>query len=69
MEQAFNIKAHYKHSFSSLYEPDYYSEYYYRFAYPSNIIVSAGLHFHLTKRTGNTKAQLRDEARRMVYGK
>ena len=64
-----HLKAHYKHSFSSLYEPNYYSEYYYRFAYPSNIIVSAGLHFHLSKRTGSTKAQLRKEARYMVYGK
>ena len=63
-----HIKAHYKHSFSSLYEPDYYSEYYYRFAYPSNIIVSAGVHIHLSKRTGSTKAQLKNEARRMVYG-
>lgn len=64
-----HIKAHYKHSFSSLYEADYYSEYYYRFAYPSNIIISAGLHFQLTKRTGSTKAELRKQARDIVYGK
>lgn len=63
-----HIKAQYKHSFSTLYEPDYYSDYYYRFAYPSNIIVSAGVHFQLTKRTGSTKAQLKREARSMVYG-
>ena len=63
-----HLKAHYKHSFSSLYQPDYYNEYYYRFAYPSNIIISAGLHFHLSKRTGTTKADLKKEARRMVYG-
>ena len=59
-----HLKAHYKHSFSSLYQPDYYNEYYYRFAYPSNIIISAGLHFHLSKRTGTTKADLKKEARR-----
>lgn len=63
-----HIKAHYKHSFSSLYEPDYYSDYYYRFAYPSNIIISAGVHFQLTKRTGSTKAELRRQAKEMVYG-
>ena len=64
-----HIKAQYKHSFSSLYQPNYYSEYYYRFAYPSNIIISAGVHFQLTKRTGSTKAQLRKQAREMVYSK
>lgn len=64
-----HLKAHYKHSFSSLYEPDHYSKYYYRFAYPSNIIVSAGVHFHLSKRTGSTKSELKKEARRLVYGK
>lgn len=64
-----HIKAQYKHSFSSLYEPDHYSEYYYRFAYPSNIIVSAGVHFHLSKRTGSTKAELKKEAKRLVYGR
>lgn len=64
----FHIMATYKHSFSSLYEPDHYSEYYYRYAYPSNIVISAGVHFHLTKRTGKTKAALKQEARDMVYG-
>ena len=64
-----HIKAQYKHSFSSLYDPDYYSEFYYRFAYPSNIIISAGVHFQLTKRTGSTKAQLRKQAKEIVYSK
>ncbi len=63
-----HIQAMYKHSLSSLYEPDHYSEYYYRFAYPSNIIISAGVHFQLTKRTGRTKAQLKKLAKEMVYG-
>ena len=63
-----HIQAMYKHSLSSLYEPDHYSEYYYRFAYPSNIIISAGVHFQLTKRTGRTKAQLKKRAKEMVYG-
>ena len=63
-----HIQAMYKHSLSSLYEPDHYSKYYYRFAYPSNIIVSAGLHFQLTKRSGMTKQELRKQAREIVYG-
>ncbi len=61
-----HIQAAYKHSLSSLYEPDHYSQYYYRFAYPSNIVVSVGLHFHLSKRTGRTKAELKKLARDMV---
>lgn len=63
-----HIQAMYKHSLSSLYEPNHYSEYYYRFAYPSNIIISAGVHFQLTKRTGQTKSQLKKLAKEMVYG-
>ena len=63
-----HIQAMYKHSLGTLYDPDHYSEYYYRFAYPSNIIISAGLHFQLTKRTGQTKAELKELAKDMVYG-
>ena len=51
------------------YIDDYYSKYYYRYAYPSNIIISAGLHFQLTKRTGMTKNNLMKQAKEMVYGK
>ena len=63
-----HFTAMYKHSFSSLYQPDYYSQYYYRYAYPSNIIISAGLHFQLTKRNGKTKSQLKKAAKDIVYG-
>lgn len=64
----FHITASYKHSLSTLYDPDYNSQYYYRFAYPSNIIISAGVHFQLSKRTGKTKAALKKEAKSIVYG-
>lgn len=64
----FHVMATYKHSFGSLYEPDHYSEYYYRYAYPMNIVISAGIHVHLTKRTGKSKADLKREARDIVYG-
>jgi len=62
-----HFKAQYKWSMSSLYEPDYRSEYYYRFAYPMDFIFSAGVHFQLTKRTGKTKSQLKRDARDTVY--
>ena len=62
-----HFQAMYKHSFSSLYEPDYYSEYYYRYAYPMNLIISAGIHFHLTKRSGMTKKEIRQKAKSIVY--
>lgn len=65
----FHIMATYKHSFGTLYEPDHYSEYYYRFAYPMNIVISAGIHVHLSKRTGLSKSALRKQAREIVYGK
>lgn len=64
-----HITATYKHSFGTLYEPDYSSPYYYRYAYPMNITIAAGLYVHLSKRTGKTKAELRNEARESVYGK
>lgn len=64
----FHVMAYYKHSMSSLYEPDHYSNYYYRFAYPSNIVLTAGVYFQLSKRTGKTKAELRKQAKSMVYG-
>ena len=54
----------YKYGMSSLYKPDYYSEYYYRYAYPSNFIFSVSLHFQITKRIGKTSHELKREARR-----
>ena len=64
-----HFQAMYKHSFSSLYDPDYYSQYYYRYAYPSNIIVSVGTHFHITKRSGQMKSEIKKLAKEMVYNK
>lgn len=62
-----HITAMYKYGFGSLYEPNYYSEYYYRFASVSNLIISVGVHFQLTKRTGKTSHELRQEAREIYY--
>ena len=55
-------------SWSSLYDPDYASPYYYRYAYPLDIIATVGVHFQLTKRSGKTTRQLRREAKEIVYG-
>lgn len=57
-----------KYSWTNLYQPDYISHYYYRFAYPFDIIVTAGLQIQMTKRTGKTKAMLRKQAKEIVYG-
>lgn len=64
----FHVMATYKHSFGTLYDPDYSSQYYYRYAYPMNIVISAGIHIHLSKRTGKSKADLRKAAKDIVYG-
>ncbi len=53
----------------SLYQPNYYSAYYYRYAYPLDIIITAGIHFQLGKRTGKTSADLKRQAKEIVYGK
>lgn len=63
----FHIQATYRASLGSLYRPNYYSEYYYRFAYPSDILITAGIHIQLTKRTGKTKAALKKEAKSLIY--
>lgn len=63
----FHIQATYRASLGSLYRPNYYSEYYYRFAYPSDILITAGIHIQLTKRIGKTKAALKKEAKALIY--
>lgn len=62
-----HFQAMYRYTLGSLYKPDYRSEYYYRFAYPSDIIISAGLHFQLTRRTGKTRKMLKNEAKGLIY--
>lgn len=62
-----HLQASGRYSLASLYKPDYNSEYYYRFAHPLDIIISAGVHFQLTKRTGKTRSQLKKTAKQYVY--
>lgn len=63
----FHVTGRLRWGLNSLYDPDYYSQYYYRYAYPLDIVISAGIHVQLTKRTGKTSSQLRREARSIVY--
>lgn len=64
-----HINAMLRWAWSSLYEPNYNSPYYYRFAYPLDVTVTAGLHFHLSKRRGKTTSELKKQAYEYVYGK
>ena len=65
----FHVNAQVRYGFSSLYQPDYSSPYYYRYAYPFDVIISAGVQFQLTKRLGKTKGLLKKEARELVLNK
>jgi len=65
LELHFNATLRY--SWATIYDPNYYSEYYYRFAYPFDIMFSAGVCFQLGKRTGKTNKVLRKEAHDIVY--
>ena len=64
-----HFNAWYKYGFGSLYKPNYYSEYYYRFATASNFVFTVGLHFQITKRTGKTNHELKKEARALFDSK
>lgn len=63
----FQVNLRVRYSWSSLWEPNYNSEYYYRYAYPFDFMLTGGLHFHLTRRYGKTRSMLRREARNIVF--
>lgn len=63
----FHINVNLRYSWGSIYEPDYLIKDYYRFAYPFDVMATAGVYFQLTRRTGRGKAQLRREAYRQVF--
>ena len=66
----FHFGALVRYSWSSIYAPDSspsrYNQYFYRFAYPFDINIVAGVHFQLTKRTGKTTKDLKRQAREIV---
>jgi hypothetical protein len=55
-----------KWGWSSFYQPDVASPYYYRFAYPLDGAVTLGVYYQLTKRRGRSRAALRRMARETV---
>lgn len=65
-ELHFNAEARW--GWQSLYEPDYNSKYYYRFANPLDVTFTVGLHFQLGKRIGKSSSALKKQAKEIVYG-
>ena len=63
----FQVNLRVRYSWGSLWEPNYNSEYYYRYAYPFDFMLTGGLHFHISRRYGRTRAMLRREARERVF--
>lgn len=63
----FHVNAGLRYSWATIYKPDHFHKDYYRYAYPLDLMLSAGLYFQLTKRTGKTKPQIRKEAYDQVY--
>lgn len=63
----FHVNAGVRYSWGSLYRADYLSPDFYRFAYPLDFMLTTGLYFQITKRTGKTKGQIRREAYNQVY--
>ena len=55
-----------KWGWSSFYQPNVASPYYYRFAYPLDGAITLGVYYQLTPRRGHTRAGLRKLARQVV---
>lgn len=65
VELQINLRMRY--SWSNIYEPDHASQYYYRFGYPFDFMLTAGLHFQLGKRYGKTRSMIKKEAYKSVF--
>lgn len=62
----FHLMVQIKWGWESFWEPDYASQYYYRFAYPLDGAVTFGIYYQLTPRHGHSRAQLKKMAREIV---
>jgi len=66
----FHVNALVRYSMSTIFAPDsspsQYNQYYYRFAYPFDVNITAGVAYQITRRTGRTKKALRQEAKEIV---
>lgn len=75
----FHINAQLRYGMSSIFTPTSLfpedspnapmNKVYYRYAYPLDIMISAGIHIQLGKRFGTTKSDLKRKAKEIVYGK
>lgn len=63
----FHVNLRARYSWSNIYEPDHVSPYYYRFGYPFDFMLTAGVHFQISKRYGKTKAMIKREAYKSVF--
>ena len=61
-----HLGVQFKWGWSTFYQPNKYSPYYYRFAYPMDGAVTLGVYYQLTKRRGHTRSALRKLARDYV---
>lgn len=61
-----HVNVQVKWGWSSFWQPNYVSPYYYRFAYPLDGALTFGLYYQLTPRKGHSRHQLRKMARQMV---
>jgi len=62
----FHLGVQIKWGWSSFYQPDVASPYYYRFAYPLDGAVTFGVYYQLSKRRGHTRAGLHRLAREVL---
>ena len=62
----FHLGVQIKWGWSSFYQPDVASPYYYRFAYPLDGAITFGVYYQLSPRRGHTRSGLRKLAREMV---
>lgn len=62
----FFVNGKLRYSLNPVFDPDAFSKYYYKYAYPFDVMVSAGIQFQLTKRTGKTAKMLKEEAKMIV---
>lgn len=64
----FHVSGKVRYSWIPAFDPSYNSQYYYRYAYPFDFMLTAGVQFQITKRTGKTNKMLKKEAKQIVYG-
>lgn len=64
----FHVKAQFRFSWQNMVQPDFLDKYKWYFASPMGLTAQFGIFYHLTRRRGKTNADLRREARAIVYG-